>query len=280
MNNNTKNFVQHTLNIASPVASAFSLLNPVFLAVPIISSVANELFSYFDSKSIEKRLNCLQTEIEKEKIPLENFAAKVSELDEHGQYVVRNAVKHICLSAQPETVDSMNKAIIDLIMHEPYGLPEHVCEILQQCNADDIMLLKYIKWFQLNGEKKIYQEKLKKAQADTGAKGWHDRSYFFGENNTIFWDDFVKIFPLGDTITDMSIFLNKKFAQKNDQGNFEGEIIGFAYIARSMIKMQNLGVLQCDFKSTLGTMSTNDIDRIHITFFGEKLLDYIDAEFD
>ena len=280
MKEKAKKVAQHALNVASPIASTLSLLNPVFLAIPIISSVANELFSYFDSKSIEHRLNCLQNEIEKESIPLEEFATKVSELDEHGQYVVRNAVKHVCLSAQPEVVDTINKTIIDLIMREPYGLHEHVCEILQQCNADDIMLLKYIKYFQLNGEKDTYQEKLKAAQKDAAIKGgWRDRSYFYGENNTIFWNDFVKIFSLSDAITDMGILLNRKLTKRNKTGEVDSEIIDFAYLAKSIIKMQNLSVLQCDFKTTLGTLSINDIDRFHITFFGQKLLDYIDVDF-
>ena len=251
MKEKAKKVAQHALNIASPIASTLSLLNPIFLAIPIVSSVANELFSYFDSKSVEHRLNCLQNEIEKESIPLEEFAAKVSELDEHGQYVVRNAVKHVCLSAQPEVVDTINRAIIDLIMREPYGLPEHVCEILQQCNADDIMLLKYIKYFQSNGEKSTYQEKLKAVQQDVTIKGgWRDRSYFYGENNTIFWEDFVKIFPIRDTITDMGIFLNRKFVKKGEAGESNSEIIEFAFLAKSIIKMQSLSV---ERGSTFGT---------------------------
>lgn len=279
MNEKARKVTQHALNIASPIASTLSLLNPIFMAIPIVSSVANELFSYFDSKSIENRLNSLQNEIEKEKIPLEKFAAKVSELDEHGQYVVRNAVKHVCLSAQPEVVDTINRAIIDLIMREPYGLPEHVCEILQQCNADDIKLLKYIKYFQVNGEKSTYHEKLKILERDTSLKeGWRDRSHFYGENNTIFWEDFIKIFHTGDSITDMGILLNSKLAKKDEAGESNSEVIGFAFLAKSIIKMQSLGVLQCDFKTTLGTISANYIDRFHITFFGQKLLDYIDVD--
>ena len=248
MKEKAKKVAQHALNIASPIASTLSLLNPIFLAIPIVSSVANELFSYFDSKSVEHRLNCLQNEIEKESIPLEEFAAKVSELDEHGQYVVRNAVKHVCLSAQPEVVDTINRAIIDLIMREPYGLPEHVCEILQQCNADDIMLLKYIKYFQSNGEKSTYQEKLKAVQQDVTIKGgWRDRSYFYGENNTIFWEDFVKIFPIRDTITDMGIFLNRKFVKKGEAGESNSEIIEFAFLAKSIIKIERGSTFGTDF---------------------------------
>lgn len=76
MKDKAKKVVQHTLNIASPIASTFSLLNPAFLAIPIVSSVANELFSYFDNKSVELRLNCLENEIKKEDIRLKNSQQK------------------------------------------------------------------------------------------------------------------------------------------------------------------------------------------------------------
>ena len=77
----------------------------------------------------------------------------------------------------------------------------------------------------------------------------------------------------------MGIFLNRKFVKKGEAGESNSEIIEFAFLAKSIIKMQSLSVLQCDVKSTLGTMSINDIDRFHITFFGQKLLDYIDVDF-
>lgn len=273
-----KKAIQRTMNVASPVASALSLVNPAFLAIPVIASVSNELFAYFDSKSTEKRLLQLQEAVKHTGVEIPEFAEQVSKLDEHGQYVVRNIVKHLCLSAPPEVTDTLNKAIIDLIMNEPYGMPEHICEILQQCNADDIAFLRHIKQFQANGDKSTYHEKQLKAEKDAGAGGMHDRSYFHGEQNTIFWNDFTKSLSLGENDLDMSIFLNRKFATKNPDGNFNEEIIDFAYLARSIIKLQNLSVLQCDFITTLGTTSTNHIDRFHITFFGQKLLEYIDIE--
>lgn len=274
----TKKYVQRTLNIASPVASALSLLNPAFLAIPVIASVSNELFSYFDCKSTEKRLLELQNAVEGSGVGINAFAEQLAQLDEHSQYVVRNAVKHLCLCAQPEVTEALNKAIIDLIMNEPYGMPEHICEILQQCNADDIALLHHVKWFVLNGDKSTYHQKLLEAQNDAKSGSMHDRSYFHGEKNTIFWRDFTKALSLGENVPDMSIFLNRTFAQKTSDGTFKDEIIDFAYIARSIIKLQNLGVLQCDSIPTMGTTSLNHIERFHITFFGQKLLEYIDVE--
>lgn len=273
-----KKYVQRAINIASPVASALSLIHPAFLAIPVIASVSNELFSYFDSKSIEKRLLQLQNTVGSSGIEISEFSEQINLLDEHSQYVVRNAVKHLCLCAQPEVTEALNRAIVDLIMNEPYGMPEHVCEILQQCNADDITLLHHIKWFVLNGDKSTYRQKLISTRNDAKSGGMHDRSYFYGEDNTIFWSDFIKMLHLEITATDMSAFLNKRFTQKAPDGTLEEDITEFAYIARSIVKLQNLGVLQCDFITTLGTISPNNIERFHITFFGQKLLEYISLE--
>lgn len=273
-----KKQVQRALNIASPVASALSLLSPAFLTIPVIVSVSNELFSYFDSKSTEKRLLQLQNAVEHSGVEINAFAKQIAQLDEHGQYVVRNTIKHLCLCAQPEVTETLNKAIVDLIMNEPYGMPEHICEILQQCNADDIALLRHIKWFILNGDKSTYHQKLLEAQNDAKSGSIHDRSYFHGEENTIFWRDFTRFLSLGENAPDMSIFLNRTFAQKSPDGTLKEEITDFAYIARSITKLQHLSVLQCDFIPTMGTTSLNHIERFHITFFGQKLLEYIDIE--
>lgn len=130
----------------------------------------------------------------------------------------------------------------------------------------------------LNGDKSTYQQKLISTRNDSKSGGMHDRSYFYGEDNTIFWSDFIKMLHLEITATDMSAFLNKRFTQKAPDGTLEEDITEFAYIARSIIKLQNLGVLQCDFITTLGTISPNNIERFHITFFGQKLLEYISLE--
>ncbi|KPU46020.1 hypothetical protein OXPF_05000 [Oxobacter pfennigii] len=111
-------------NVASPIASVLALVHPAFLAIPVISSVANELFSYFDSQSTEKRLKSLQDALEAKNIEIEIFKLKLNRLDEHGTYVVRNNLKHLCLSALPETVDTFNLAMIDYIMNEEQAMTE------------------------------------------------------------------------------------------------------------------------------------------------------------
>lgn len=268
-----------TANVISSTASAMASLNPLFLAIPIMTSVANELFSFFDSKSTEKRLCGMENELNKQGIEIQDFAERISKLEEHEQYVLRNNVKYLCLAAQPETTDMLNKAIIECVMSESFGLTEHACEILQQCNSDDIFLLELIKKFQMNGSKKEYKEKFSKAKEEKDSGGWQDRNVFYGEDTTIFWSDFLK--ELNFPSVDLGELLSLKFKAKDENGQFYGDEIDYlAHLGKSIVKLQNLSVLQCDYRTTLGTTSPSNVERFHLTLFGKKLLEYIEIDAD
>lgn len=274
-----KDNIKTALNIVSPVASAGSLLLPPLIVVPIIASVYNEVCSYWDSKSINKRIQNLQNEVEKQGISCEDFAERISEFEEHEQYVLRNNIKYLCLSAQPETTDALNKAIIDCVMSEPFGLAEHACEILQQCNSDDIILLKLIKKFQMNDFKEEYEEKFSKAEAEKNSRGWQDRNVIYGEDTTIFWNDFIKGLNISSSKFDLGALLNLKFKARDENGQFYGDEVDYlAHLGKSIVKLQNLSVLQCDYITTPGTISLGNVERFHITLFGKKLLEYIELD--
>ena len=70
--------IKKTLNVASPIASVLSLINPAFLAIPVVASVSNELCAYFDAKSVENRLLQLQKRIEEEAIAIEDLKEMVN----------------------------------------------------------------------------------------------------------------------------------------------------------------------------------------------------------
>lgn len=264
--------------MASSVASVASAWFPPLMAVPIIASVYDELCSYWDSNSIKKRLQSLQDEVEKQDIALEDFEKRISELEEHGQYVFRNNIKHLCLTAQPETTDMLNKAIIESVMSEPFGLAELACEILQQCNSDDIFFLEMLKRFQINGTKDEYKRIRNEAQANENSGGFQDRIVLYGEDTTIIWKDFVGPLHLKSFDQDLGALLSIPFQAKQNGQVLEGEITYLAQLAKSVVKLQNLSVLQCEYHATLGTISPGNIDRFHITLFGKKLLEYIEPE--
>lgn len=271
-------YLRRLFNIASPIASVFSLINPAFLAIPVISSVTNELFAYFDAKSIEKRLKGLQDELIKQNIRIEDFAQRISELTEHERYVVRNNIRHLCLSAQPETTDMLNKAIIEYIMNESFGLAEHACEILQQCNSDDIFFLKFVKNFLMNKPKDEYRRLKDSALANENSGGFQDRIVLFGEDTTVIWKDFVEPLHLKSFEHDLGAFLSIPFQAELNGEALGGEITYLAQFAKSIVKLQNLSVLQCEYHTTLGTISLGNIERFHITLFGKKLLEYIELD--
>lgn len=273
-----KEHIKTALNIASPVASVGSVLLPPLLVVPIIASVYSELCSYWDSNSIIKRFQSLQDEVEKQGILLEDFAKRISELEEHEQYVFRNNIKHLCLTAQPETTDMLNKAIIECVMSESFGLAEHACEILQQCNSDDILFLKMVKDFQMNRPKDEYKRTMKEAKANNNSGGFQDRIVLFGEDTTIIWKDFVKPLRLKLSDHDLGAFLSIPFRAEQNGETLEGEITYLAQFAKSIVKLQNLSVLQCEYRATLGTISPGNIERFHVTLFGKKLLEYIELD--
>ena len=103
-----------------------------------------------------------------------------------------------------------------------------------------------------------------------------DRNIVYGMRNTIRWTDFSE-FVFGTDVNDMGCLMNSEFVIKYDDGR-EVRTMDPAFIARSIVKLQSLGVLQYDFLTTLGTTSSTHIDRLHLTFFGQKLLEYIDVE--
>jgi len=230
-----KRIIQTTLNVGSPVASVLSLINPAFLSIPIIASVYNELCAYFDSKSVEKRLLQFQKKIEEQAITINVLQNNINLLNEHSQYVFRNNIKHLCLSALPETAEALIDCLISYLINEK--MDEEICEILCSCNANDIELLRMIKQYMKEGARVYHQQMMEKCKSDIeemqkqpktayqeGATmkrpyiphKWYDRNVIYGEN-TIFWKDFTNYYKLAD-IYDMGRMLN---AARKDEEGFE-----------------------------------------------------------
>lgn len=117
--------------------------------IPIVGGVIAEVIGCLDQRYIEERLSKLERTVRSLDILMSDFTERLYQLekDEHKYYVVRNNLKFLCLSALPETVDSFNQALIEIIMSDQPTMAEYACEIIKQLNADDISLLKNIKRF-------------------------------------------------------------------------------------------------------------------------------------
>jgi len=100
-----------------------------------------------------------------------------------------------------------------------------------------------------------------------------DRDIKFA-TNTIMWNEIAIQISKGETdfkqVLSLVEYMNLEVFDEQ-----EFPIYDYAYIGRSIVKLQGLGVIQTDFIPRFGTTSTNDIDRIHITLAGQKVLKYL-----
>ena len=118
---------------------------------------------------------------------------------------------------------------------------------------------------QKNEEIKEYNSKIKEIKKLDFR--YSDRDIRIG-NKTIFWKDFSKYYNID--VGEMGyMILDKGINEKGET------TMSWAYYVRSFIKLDRLGVLQLDYYSTLGTVNSLNIERFHLTLFGEKLLKYI-----
>lgn len=106
-----------------------------------------------------------------------------------------------------------------------------------------------------------------------------DRNVIYPDGSTIFWKDFIAFIVNNDdsNIRDMGALLNRELLATDEKGE-QHLIRTLSFLARSIIKLQSLGALQYDFITTAGNSSPTYIDRFHLTFFGQKILEYIDVE--
>lgn len=274
------------------VSNILSCVNPVFSVIPLITFGIARIIGYVSDQNIIKRINKLEEQLKGKKISLEDFKNKINQLTEHNEYIVRNNLNNILLNCIPETVDIYISILIDLIMNQEHSIYEELCEIVSQLNQSDIKLLKMIqeykqtgvrKYFKLNEQnekqqieynRKIDQENLEiKKHNETskikkiGLSKWVDRSVKVGEN-TIFWKDFAETYNL--SIPEMGLALLYEGTNEDN-----GACTNWAYLVKSFLKLEKLGIIQMDYINTPGTISSLNVERFHITLFGEKLLEYV-----
>ena len=146
-------------------------------------------------------------------------------------------------------------------------------------------LIQMIKEYRNNGDREYYNKNTEKAQKEKieneeidknnktpnlGLKKikWVNRNVVIDSSNTIFWKDFDKYYEL--QAGEMGFVL---LGQTTDEeGNKSKE---WAYIGKSFIKLQNLGILELDYINTTGNINSLNVERFHITLFGNELLKYI-----
>ena len=246
-------------------------------AIPTVISVFNELIMFFDAREVEERLSDLEAKVEELEIGHEEFIYSVNELSYHDKYVFRNFLKSYCLEALPEVTDAMIYALIDFAMDKKSGIREEVCEIIKQLNAIDINCLKKIKII-VNTEEitKQREQEANSITEDRKSKNWGGHIFYY-PGRTVIWSDFVGIKKLTiseetsskEWIPNVSELMIINF-RKDD----EEEVI-LSQEPRSIIKLQNLGVLAVYNNILISASPMFNIDRFILTNYGMKILEYI-----
>ena len=285
-NKKTTNIILDGIDSTSNV---LSLINPIFAGITIVTFAIKQIINYTSSDDIIKRMKKIEKQLQKKKITIEEFKFKILQLSEHDTYITRNNLINILLNCIPETIDIYISIWIDFIMNEKNSEHEELCEILKDLNKNDLLLLEMIKKFIKYGEKRYYitskisrnirieqetEENKKIKEYNKTIKeikkldiNFSDRDMRIGER-TIFWKDFSNYYNV--RVSEMGYMILEKGI--NEKGE---ETMNWAYYARSFIKLDRLGIIQLDYIDTLGTINSLNIDRFHITLFGEKLLEYI-----
>ncbi|MCY6370249.1 hypothetical protein [Clostridium ganghwense] len=240
--------------------------------IPLVGSLYNELILYFDEKRINGRFQRIEDKLNKYELSIEDISKIIEKFKDHEYYVLRNNLRNVITTSLPETVETYNNALIEYIMDESNrSMNEEVSEIISQLNKNDIELLKRLKKFINSDFKQIEKEKCYEKHEKTSEDKFVSRNIIWG-NNTIFLKDYRAYYlENSDDFPSVDLLMNIGFKDSKNNPYYY-----FAYESRSLIKLQNLGVVSLDFISTLGTISSGNIDRIHISIFGEKLLNYIE----
>lgn len=285
LKDDTINKIKNVGEMVNAGAGILSSVDPAFLLIPIFVYAVNWTFGLASPEYIIKRLNKINEKLIKRKISIDDFKNEVLNLSEHNEYIVLNHLRNILLTAIPETVDIYIELIIDFIMKKEYDDKETLCEIVNLLNKKDIQLLHMIEEYRNNGDREYYDKNTEKAQKEKienekkdrsdktpylGLKKirWVDRNVVIDNSSTIFWKDFEKYYEL--QTGEMGFILLGE--TMDEEGNKSKK---WAYLGKSFIKLQNLGILELDYINTTGNINSLNVERFHITLFGNELLKYI-----
>lgn len=273
LKDDTINKIKNVEEVVNAGAGILSSVDPAFSLIPIFVYAVNWTFGLASPEYIIKRLNKINEKLIKRKISIDDFKNEVLNLSEHNEYIVLNHLRNILLTAIPETVDIYIELIIDFIMRKEYEDKETLCEIVNLLNKSDLNLLYMINDYIKNGSREFYKKNIEKNKKQDEKNEniyfkFKDRNLIVDDKNTIFWKDFEKYYEL--QTGEMGFILLGE--TMDEEGNKSKE---WAYLGKSFIKLQNLGILELDYINTTGNINSLNVERFHITLFGNELLKYI-----
>lgn len=266
--------------ILNQMATAIDLYPTNSLWIKSISavvSVFNELIMFCDAREVEERLSDLEAKVEGLGISQEQFINSVDSLSYHDKYAFRNFLKSYCLETLPEVTDAMIYALIDFAMNQKSGIREEVCEILKHFNAIDVECMRRIKSIVNNEEitKKRRDEAIALIENQKN-KRWKDNVRYV-PGKTVIWDDFIEykgeeIDEIGNVTEWIPNICDLMLEEYVNEGKEEAVL---SQSSRSLIKLQNMGVVMLFNQMLLGDSPMFNIQKITLTNYGLKILEYL-----
>ena len=239
-----------------------------FPVIPIVASVISGVKGLVDQRHLNERLTHIEESISKMEEELYHNSIeqaaiyinnKIKTLNTHDFYAVKRDLRFLIADAQPEVVDTFVSSLLHFLHDEDHSMDEEVMDILIQFNAHDIALMEKVEQYR-NQQYKIEDAKEENEKPD-------------GKTITVImgfkWDEFADFLgykgkKLRDALTGG--------AYKQGDGKYS---FNFAYMGRSLLILQSLGVFDLAFKMYVGSSSVTDIYFVTITQFGNEILKHI-----
>ena len=152
------------------LAPGIYFLQVPITTIPVVGGVINEIINAVQKTMLDRRLNHIDSVISEklsiQGISINDFIDLLHNCNEQEYYVLRNTFKHVVLSAEPEVVEPLCKAMVAYALKEEQDINQIVCEAFSELNSSDIKLLSNIKKF-LDTEE--YKEELQKTKDKAGS---------------------------------------------------------------------------------------------------------------
>lgn len=274
------------------------LLKIPIAAIPYAGGAINEIINCVQKDKLEKRIIDIEKNIKdyiiSQDMSFEDFIDISKRLDEHDYYVVRNTFKHLLLSAQPDSVEPLCRAMVDYSLKIDQDSNQIACEIMCELNSNDIKVIKKIKRIvesdehirkmkelvsKIRSEKETTEKKENKRREEEKTNPqkisripeWQYRNIVYGKH-TVLWEDF------GDLVVDGEnnpILLKAYMALNTDVKKDKQKDVGPALEVVSIIKMEKLGIIETEYEPLSGSTTLLNYTRFHVTLLGQKLFNYI-----
>lgn len=159
-------------------------LKLIITGLPYVGGVINEVDNLMQTDMLLKKLEdiekTMQNHLRIQAVSFDDFVVITKNFTEQEYYVVRNTFKHLVLSAQPDTVEPLCKAMVDYSLKIDQDINQIVCEVMCELNSLDMKLLYNIKKYK---ESDQHRKEVDAGEIENSFHGFNTINWMIGENS-------------------------------------------------------------------------------------------------